>query len=300
MTSETLFRAIGEVSDDKIIKADSDKLRIKRNVSKHILLAAVIAAVAIVLSGIALAAIGFDFGALYNSIFNSKEAAPFVQTGDGITVLHNEGDVSVEALAAYYEPARSGLYMQLRITDLSGSGRLTESLVFLRDNGYISDLVITTGKVNVLSIDESTVVVSLFITSFTEGQTVSFDSIVSGDATITGKWEYAISNENVLSERMLYGEFEGSDAQVFLGGTVVEIIVFADYRSEDYPDTVFPHDFAAEDTVIINLLDGSSVRPKFEGYFVDNSPQSSFVYGMEFVNPADVVSVVFCGTTIGN
>jgi len=123
-----------------------------------------------------------------NSVFNSKEAAPYIQTGDGITVLHNEGDVSVEALAAYYEPARSGLYMELRITDLTGSERLSESIVFLRDNGYISDLVISTGKVIVLTVDENTVVVSLFITSFSEAQTVIFDRIVSGDETIIGKW----------------------------------------------------------------------------------------------------------------
>ena len=77
------------------------------------------------------------------------------------------------------------------------------------------------------------------------------------------------------------------------------LIVFADYRSEDYPDTVFPYDYAAEDAVTIYLTDGTSVQPKFEAYLIDNSPQSSFVYSLDFISPTDVKNVVFCGTVIG-
>ena len=210
----------------------------------------------------------------------------------------NEGDVSVEALAAYYEPAYSGMYMELRLTDLTGAGRLSDSLVFLWDNGYISDLQLNTGDVKITVIDENTVIAGLFFTPHIQGRTVIFDRIVSGETTIAGNWEFSISSENVLKERILYGEFEGYKAEVFIGGTGVEIAIFADYTSEQFPYTGFPYEIDTEEAMVINLADGTTAHTRFNSSLCDNTPMATFGYGMSFVNPEDVVSITFCGTTI--
>jgi len=288
-----------ERNAENIKKLFMQKTAKKRSLGRRMLLAAAIAAVTVALSGMALAVSGvIDFGAFYNSIFNSKEAAPYVKTGNGIAVVHNEGDVSVEMVAAYFEPT-SHLYIELRLTDLTGAGRLSNSLDFLWDNGYISDLSLATGEVKVNVIDENTVVAGLLVQPYVQGRTISFDRIVTDFETIAGNWEFAISSENVLQERVIYGEFEGHDAELFLGGTHVQIRVFADFSSEEFPYTNFPYDFDSEDAVTILLDSGTTVHPRFSGSMVD-SMMASFSYSMDFIKPEDIVSVTFCGTTIAD
>ena len=48
-------------------------------------------------------------------------------------------------------------------------------------------------------------------------------------------------------------------------------------------------------TLMLTLSDGTTVYPKFSSSMND-SMMASFGYVMGFVNPADVVSVTFCGT----
>ena len=272
----------------------------KLGVHKRFLLAAAIAAVTVALSGIALAATGFDLGALYNSIFQSEEAAPYVQAGEGITILHNEGDLSVEPLAAFLVPADGdgGLFLELQIRDLAGAGRLDDSLAFLWDNGYIDDLQLNTGEAQISVVDENTVVAGLYINPHRVGRIVRIDKIVSGDTIFTGSWEFAISSDNALEQRKFYGAFEGNRTEVTLRGMGIEFRIYADYTSDEFPYSSFPHDYKTDGTVLIHLSDGTTVQPMLSSLSCDNTPVAVFSYSTGFVNPADVVSVTFCGTTI--
>ena len=182
----------------------------KPSFGRRVLLAAAIAAVTVALSGIALAATGFDFGTVFTSIFNSKQAAPYVQTGDSITMQSNDGDVSVEPIAAFFESARSGLYLKLRVNDPSDAGVLSDSLIIL-NNG----IELNTGRVIVDVIDEKTVTASLFITPMlTADSTVRFDTIASG---ITNYDEAQLTSFNI-------GEHIGVDRSIIVqGAEFVEI-----------------------------------------------------------------------------
>ena len=254
------------------------------------------------LATIALAASGVvNFGEIFNSIFRNEEATPYVQVDKGITVLHNEGEVSVEPLAAFIVPADGadgGLFMELRIRDLKGTGVLSDSLVFLWDNGYISDLELNTGEVQVSVIDENTVVAGLFISPHSVGRNVRIDKIVSGDTILTGNWEFTISSDNALKQRKLYGTFEGNRTEVTLNGTGIEFWVYADYTSKEFPYSSFPFDITAVDAVIVQLIDGTLVYPSFNSDMVD-STVATFSYRTIFIDPVSIESVTFCGTTIG-
>jgi len=148
-----------------------------RKSGKRLLLVAVIAALTIVLSSIALAASNFSFDSVFNSIFNNKEAELFVQTGDGITLKSIDGDVVIEPLAAFFDVARDGLYIELKITDPTGA-KLTDSLIFAdKESGF----QINTGPVVVRFIDKNTVIAGIFITPVDTGETtIRFGMIASG------------------------------------------------------------------------------------------------------------------------
>ena len=113
------------------------------------------------------------------------------------------------------------------------------------------------------------------------------------DYTMTGNWEFAVSGDNVLEPRIYNGEFEGYETQVTIGATSVGIEILADYLNNE-----FPYELTAIDgvTLMLTLSDGTIVYPKFSSSMND-SMMASFGYAMGFVNPADVVSVTFCGTT---
>ena len=206
----TYTTGYSEQNAENIKKLFMQKTAKKRSIGRRVLLAAAIAAVAIALSGIALAATGFDFNSIFDSIFNNKEAAPYVQTGDGITALSNEGDVSVEPLAAFYESARSGLYLKLRIHDPADAGVLSDSLIILKNGTELQP-----GRVIVDVIDANTVIASLFITPVvTADTTVRFDTIASG---ITDFYETQLTELNI-------GEYIGTDRSVIVkGAEFVEI-----------------------------------------------------------------------------
>ena len=195
---------------ENIRKLFMHKTARKHKAGRRLLLAAAIAAVAVALSGIALAATGYDFSSIFDSIFSNRKAAPYIRTGDGITVVSNAGDVSVEPLAAFYEPARCGLYIKLRIDDLAEAGVLSDSLFFLN-----SGIDVNTGRVIVDFIDANTITASLFISPVMNAEsTVRFNTIASG---ITGYYEAQLTGFNI-------GEHIGIESSVIVqGAEFVEI-----------------------------------------------------------------------------
>jgi len=112
--------------------------------------------------------------------------------------------------------------------------------------------------------------------------------------TITGNWEFTVTGENIINPLILNGVFEGNDIEIVIGATVVDIKVFADYYNTD-----FPYDIHAENRVTLMLKDGTTVQTKVSGVMYDDTI-ASFVYYMNFVDPADVVSVTFYGVTMKN
>ena len=200
----TYTTGYSEQNAENIKKLFMQKTARKRSIGRRILLAAAIAAVTVVLSGIALAATGFDFDSIFNSIFSNKEASRYVQTGDGITALSNYGAMSVEPIAAFYESGLSGLYVKLRINDPTSSKALSDSLVFL-ENG----MKIHTGQVFTEVIDSNNVFVSMFITPMPDiDRTIRFDTIASG---ITFYYEAQPTQFNI-------GEHLGLDRSVIVQG----------------------------------------------------------------------------------
>jgi len=169
--------AYSEHNLENIKKLFTQKTAPTRKSGKRLLLVAAIAALTIALSSIALAASGFSFSSVFNSIFNSKEAESFIQTGDGITLISNNGDVEIEPLAAFFDIARDGIYIELKITDPTGD-KLTDSLIFAdRESGF----QINTGPVEVSFIDINTVIAGIFITPVDAGETtIRFGVIASG------------------------------------------------------------------------------------------------------------------------
>ena len=139
--------------------------------------AAVFAAVIITFSGITIAAKYYDFGAIFDSIFNSREAAPFIQTSDGIILKSGDSKVTVEPIAAFFDAARDSLYLEFKIIEPTGI-KLSDTLAFYNSE---SGFEVNTGPVMVRLIDEYTAIVGLFITSTNTGDTtVRFDTIASG------------------------------------------------------------------------------------------------------------------------
>jgi len=146
-------------------------------VAVSVLLLFALATTALAVSGI------IDFGSIFESVFRNKEAAPYIQTSDDITMQPHkalsEDEVTVEPIAAFLEPARSGMYLELRISDPIG-GRLSDSLIFLTISGLM-EIPLSTGDVSVGLIDAHSAVASLFITPIDAGDaTIQIVKIASG------------------------------------------------------------------------------------------------------------------------
>jgi len=400
MTSEMIFRAIGQISDEKIAEAN---IKVIRTRPVRVAFVAAIVILILTFTSTVLAVSGIiDISSIVNSIFYNKEAAPYLQKGDGITMQSNDGEVSIEPIAAFFEPARSGMYLELQITDTIDT-RLSDSLMFIDMTSSNNGSMINTGPVDVRFIDDSRIIAGLLISPVSTGDMlIRFDTIVSGirrfneaqttqfsigehiginspvtvpgvefveitkitldselltidhrisdvaihgwgsailglmkpdgeiiwsysgavgagvrgqqdffeignidpnsltlvwkgiraENTIIGNWEFTVTGENIINPRSFSGEFEGHSVEVTLGATIVEITVFADYYSNE-----FPYDYYIDDAVTLLLKDGTSVHTRVEGIMCDIT-MASFAYGMRFVNPADVASVTFYGVTI--
>jgi len=147
--------------------------------------AAVAVILTLALATTALAVSGtINFGSIFQSIFRGESAAPYVQTGEDITVHVSEGEIEVALLAAFLEDTRiGGLYLELEITDPTGE-RLSDSfMLLLRDErlGYIP--LNLHMPVDVRFKDEHTVHASFFLPHVDVGETgeivVQFDFIAS-------------------------------------------------------------------------------------------------------------------------
>ncbi|MDR0813632.1 MAG: hypothetical protein LBO63_06495 [Oscillospiraceae bacterium] len=114
------------------------------------------------------------------------------------------------------------------------------------------------------------------------------------EKVLTGNWEIEISGDNPAHPRAIGGIFDGHEAQAVLGVTNIEFNVFADYLSN-----LFPFDCSAEGIVELTLADGTVVHPRFTSSMLDNT-MANFSYDMEFVDPASVVNVKFCGVEFDN
>ena len=106
------------------------------------------------------------------------------------------------------------------------------------------------------------------------------------DHTMTGFWEISFPGEAVLETRIIDGTVEGAPAQVILGGTTVELQIFAGF-----------FDIFGEKRLILHLIDGTTVEPRFNGA-EGGSDMATVQYSMDFIHPEDVVRVTFRGVQI--
>ena len=211
-----------------------------RHFTKRFAIAAAAVVLIFALATTALAVSGIiDFSTIFDSIFRNKEATPYIQTGDDIAVQPyeplSEDEITVEPIAAFLEPARSGMYLELRITDPTGT-RLSDSLLFLTRSGLM-EYPLSTGDVSVELIDKNTAIASLFITPVdADGATIQIVKIASDisyyyeaqptefkigehlsiDApVIVPGAEFIEVTGITLSDGMLTIAFRGSDATVY-------------------------------------------------------------------------------------
>ncbi|MDR3289519.1 MAG: hypothetical protein LBT22_08840, partial [Peptococcaceae bacterium] len=124
---------------------------------------AMVAAAALLTLTVATAALAvsgaLDVGAFYNSIFNNSAAAPYIRTGNGITVQANSGEVTIEPLAGLLDPIRHGVYLQLRLQDPTGAKLPDSASLCFVNNGSILE----TSDISVTVEDANTIVVSMFV-----------------------------------------------------------------------------------------------------------------------------------------
>jgi len=144
----------------------------------------------LVLATTALAVSGtINFGSIFQSIFRGEHAAPYVQTGEDITVHVSEGEVEVALLAAFLEDTRiGGLYLELEITDPTGE-RLSDSFMLLLQDERLGYIPLNLHMpVDVQLIDEHTAHVSFFLPHADVRETgeivVQFDFIASNIQTV--------------------------------------------------------------------------------------------------------------------
>ena len=119
-----------EHNAENIRKLFMQKTTRKHKAGRRLLLAAAIVAVAVALSGIALAATGFDLGKIYNSFFNNPSTVNKIEVGQSIT---NNG-IEVTLLSAFTDGGRAHALLELK--DLQGN-RLSDSIKLLSSSrGY--------------------------------------------------------------------------------------------------------------------------------------------------------------------
>ena len=137
MKSLNLSKHIGSIDSRLVDEAD---LFAGKNKSRYVVrklavgLAAAVAAVSLATAALAAAGI-IDYKSIYDSViksvFDSEQAAPYLQTGENITVQMSEGDIEVKLISAFTDPLdHGGLYFELEMTDMTG-GRLSDSFVLI-------------------------------------------------------------------------------------------------------------------------------------------------------------------------
>ena len=266
---------------------------------------AVVLVFALVTTALAVSGV-IDFSSIFRSIFNSEEAAPYVQVGEDITIHANEGEVEVELIAAFFDDTRiGGLYLELKIHDPTGV-RLSESLVLLRWDEWLGYAPMTNpwGQTEVEFLDDYTLRAGFFVydgLALTEAGDilVRFDMIASGiqesgvslsteyaEHTMLGDWEFVIPNDTALQAGIFNGYFEGHRTRVTLGATNVEIEIF-----------VGGFDIFQDNPLVLYLADGTTIEPRFNGA-EGGCDMATLQYSMDFIHPEDVVRITFRGVEI--
>jgi hypothetical protein len=131
----------------------------------------------------------------------------------------------------------------------------------------------------------------------------SYVTPIDNAVTFYGDWEIRVSGENVLESRFIDCSVLGLSAQVRISATSLEVQLYSDENepfdvTADSLDNEIPLDLPIESGfVTVMLTDGRIVELMFNGVIFDTMT-ASFMYSMEFVNPADVVSIDFYGNEI--
>jgi hypothetical protein len=320
-----------KINAEKAVEFSHAPQRVRRSfasVAIAVILAATIAGTALAATGI------IDFGRFYNSIFSNPdasqyiaapEASPDIAAGNTITVIGSGGDLTIEPVAGFVG-GEWNLYIQLKLTALDGIP-LPETL-FILDGDYI----INVGDATTTKVDERTAIISFRTHSGRKNDqnetiSVKFDAVSSvpyridnngnpdsaptvmpgsfDDAiTYYGNWEVMVSANNVIDTRFVDGSFEGRDATIRIEATVVEIQVFSNENAPYLigPDGWIDYRHDPEGTIRITLADGRVIEEAGVESSCDvggdGSGMASYWRSIEFVNPADVISVELYGVTV--
>ena len=329
---ETVQATLAKLQSREKIESGVSNERTSRRYTRRFATIAIAAVLTVTFTTIALAVTGvinINLGALYNSIFNNEEAAPYIQTRGGITIIRNEGDVTIEPIAVFYDSILSTAHIHMLIHDPVG-GRLAKTFFFSKDDswwfaGEIKGRVIDAHTASVvlplsaLSSEEHDEGL-LYIPSWDPDRedfmyigdlTFSFDMIATGDdpevpmfSIFEGNWEFSVTGIHKLPERRLYGEFDGHEAQASLGALSLRIIIPADYfmydEVNDEFDFTFPFNVEEKNAVTITLKDGTVIHPELSGYGSGIDEKRSFIYYMMdiFVDPGDVAGITFFGSLL--
>jgi hypothetical protein len=253
-----------------------------------------------------------------------------------ISVIGSSNDLSIEPIAGFIG-GEWNLYIQLKISALNDAP-IPETLYILDGDFPINLGDTTISKVDERTAIVSFLTHSGRRDSQSETINVKFNAVSSApyridnsgnpdstpvvglpasfeDAfTFYGDWEVLVSTNSLIENRFVEGSFEGRNATVRIESTVIEIQVFG---NEDAPFLVdasgwINYRYNPEGTMKITLSDGRVIEESrvevSAGAGSDNDAvdeHGNRVYGMvsywcniEFVNPADVISVELYGEPI--
>jgi hypothetical protein len=261
---------------------------------------------------------------LYQSIFIDTEATPYISTNDMITIIGDSDDLLIDPIAGFIDG--DCLYLQLQLTTLN-ENHLPDRLLII-ENNYIVNI----GDVNISRIDKTSVIVEFkseinyfnnngeaivkfnaissepitvdgFITD--ESPPIPEDGIIDRinyDNAITyyGNWEVFVSADSIIEPEYINSIFKGLTTITRVNATSIEVKIFAE---EDTPydlsniDNRLPIVFEEDNYLLIMLLDGSVINPVLNGSVIDFYV-ISYSYDMEFIQPANVVEIMFDGEVL--
>ncbi|MCL2627938.1 MAG: hypothetical protein FWD44_04475, partial [Oscillospiraceae bacterium] len=132
-----------------------------------------------------LAATGvLNYRDFFNSVFNNEAAAPYIHTGDDITIHISDSDIEVKLVSAFFDAAYvDKIFFELDITDPTGK-RLSDSFILFARTDFGYHPLSLDYSAHVQRINENTVraafSVSHFFRKTPEGVNISFDLIAAG------------------------------------------------------------------------------------------------------------------------
>ena len=295
-----------------------------------IVLSIVLATAALAVSGV------IDFGGFYNSIFSNPEASPYISTENMISVIGNGGDLNIEPIAGFIG-GEWNLFIQLKLTAKSDVP-LPETLYILDGDFPVSIGETTITKLDertaIISFrthsgrrDSQSEMISVKFNAVSSvpyridnagnpdsapiaGMPGSFENAI----TYYGDWEVLVSANSLIETRYVEGSFEGRSATVRIESTAVEIQVFGNEYAPYLVDSSgwINYRYDPEGTIKITLSDGRVIEESRVEVSAGASSNNDGVdengnrtYGIasywcsiEFVNPADVISVELYGEPI--